>query len=124
MIGLPEEDSSLSYSTEYPEDDDEWKKVMIEKLMNQWFDRHTSNEVMKEGTANEEYIAQRLLMQQWVCDVFEVGLLQSRQSKGWIAVSPDAILVGSISSPDGTFQEDENQVMFAEFKTRQKPNSI
>jgi hypothetical protein len=116
--------SSLGSSTEYPEEEDEWKKSMMEKCMKQWFDRHVSNEVMKEGTANEPYIVQRLSMQQWVCDVYEVGMLQSTRSRGWIAVSPDAILVGSISSPDGIFQEDDNQVMFAEFKTRQKPNSI
>ena len=51
-------------------------------------------------------------------------MLQSKRGGGRLAVSPDAIAVGTISSPDGLFVEDDNVAMFMEIKTRQSPTTI
>ncbi len=76
---------------------------------------------MKQGSANEPMILQRLRGIEWIEDVFEVGMLQStREDAGpWVAVSPDGIVIGHISSENGLFQEEERQIMFVEMKTRQ-----
>jgi len=51
-------------------------------------------------------------------------MLQSKHGGGWLAVSPDAIAVGTISSLDGCFVKDDNIIMFMEMKTRQSPTTI
>eukprot|EP00956_Cyclotella_meneghiniana_P028946 scaffold68869_cov96-Cyclotella_meneghiniana.AAC.2 len=92
--------------------------------MDSWFGRHKSTDVMKQGTQNEDFIMQRFSREPWVYDVFQVGMLQSKRGGGWLAVSPDGIAVGHISSPCGFYQEEDDQVMFIEMKTRQRPNTI
>ncbi len=71
---------------------------------------------MQQGSANESFIVQRLQQQEWVTDVFEVGMLQSKRGSPWIAVSLDAIVVGTVNSPNGLPQEEEEQILFVELK--------
>ncbi len=97
---------------------------MLDKCIDSWFGRHSSSDVMRQGTKNEDFVLQRLSHEKWISDVFEVGMLQSKRGGGWLAVSPDAIVVGSISLPDGSFLEDGDVVLFIEVKTRQSPATI
>ena len=64
---------------------------------------------MKQGSPNEDPIAQRISRNSSVSDVFDVGLINSKQNVPWLAVSPDAIIIGSINSPGGLYQEDGKQ---------------
>jgi hypothetical protein len=73
---------------------------------------------MHQGSVNEDFIIQRLLLQPWVSGVFDVGLLQSKHGAPWIAVSLDAIIIANI--PD----VDCEQVVFVEMKTRQSTRTI
>jgi hypothetical protein len=116
--------SSFNDDDGYASDDDDWKVSMLDKCIDSWFGRHASSDVMRQGTENESYVLQRLSCEKWISDIFEVGMLQSKRGGGWLAVSPDAIAVGTISSPDGRFVEDDNIVMFVEIKTRQSPTTI
>jgi hypothetical protein len=108
-----------------PEENDIERDTELAAIMNncikQWFGRHKSTEAMKQGSANEPMILQRLQTYDWIEEVFEVGMLQStREDAGpWVAVSPDGLVVGHISSDDGLFEEDESQIMFVEMKSRQ-----
>ena len=47
-------------------------------------------------------------------------MLQSKRGSPWIAVSPDAIVVGTVNSRNGLPQEVEEQILFVELKTQQK----
>ena len=118
-VGSPFNDDHI-----YASDDDEWKVTMLDKCIDSWFGRHSSSDVMRPGTKNEDCVLQRLSHEKWISDVFEVGKLQSKHGGGWLAVSSDAIAVGSVSLPDGSFLEDDNVVMFVEVKTRQSPATI
>jgi hypothetical protein len=71
---------------------------MLDKCIDSWFGRHASSDVMRQGTENENYVLQRLTCEKWISDIFEVGMLQSKRGGGWLAVSPDAIAVGTISN--------------------------
>ena len=53
-------------------------------------------------------------------------MLQStREDAGpWVAVSPDGLVVGRISSDDGLFKEDKSQIMFVEMKSRQSVDTL
>jgi hypothetical protein len=95
----------------------ESKLELFNKCVNSWFGRHKSTVCMQQGSANESFIVQRLQQQEWVTDVFEVGMLQSKIGSPWISVSPDAILVGTVNSPNGLPQEEEEQILFVELKT-------
>ena len=68
------------------DDSDEWKSTFTDKCVDSWFRRHSSNDFMKQGTANEKFVVQRLGMEDWVKDVFEVGMLQCKKGE-MIAVS-------------------------------------
>lgn len=116
--------SSFNDDHGYESDDDDWKCSLLDKCIKSWFGRHSSSDAMRQGTENEDFILQRLTKETWITDVFEVGMLQSKRGGGWLAVSPDAIAVGTVSSPDGFFQEDEEVVFFVEMKTRQVPETI
>ena len=105
-------------------DNVDWKSRVFDKCIDSWFGRHKSTEEMQQGSANEEFILQRIKTNDWVHDVFEIGMLQTTRGGPWLAVSPDAIALGNIESSDGRFQEDEEQVIFVEMKTRQKPAPI
>jgi hypothetical protein len=73
---------------------------------------------MKQGSNNEAPLLERLGTQDWVHEVYEIGMLEVIGSP-WLAVSPDAIIVATVNSPDGMFQEEETpQIMFVEMKTR------
>ena len=93
---------------------------MLDKCIDSWFGRHSSSDNMRQGTENENFVLQRLTCEKWISDIFEVGMLQSKHGGGWLAVSPDAIAVGTISSPDGTFVEDDNVVRGSTTQNGQK----
>ena len=51
-------------------------------------------------------------------------MLQSKRGSPWIAVSPDAKVAGTVNSPNGLPQEEEEKILFVELKTRQKNDTI
>ena len=50
--------------------------AIMDNCIKQWFGRHKSTEAMKQGSANEPMILQRLQTFDWIEAVFEVGMLQ------------------------------------------------
>ena len=103
---------------------DESKRKLLEQFNDSHHNRqHRSTKFMQQGSMNEEPLLEKLEAEEWVHQVFEVGMLQ-RIEDPWLAVSPDAIIVASVSSPDGLFQEDEEQIMFVEMKTRLAGSTI
>ena len=62
---------------------------------------------MQQGSHNKTFIAQRLVQQPWVSNVFHFGLLQSKHGAEWTAVSPDVIIFADL--PD---ESDDNKSWF------------
>ena len=52
--------SSFNDDDGYASDNDEWKVSMLDKCIDSWFGRHSSSDVMRQGTENEDFALQRL----------------------------------------------------------------
>jgi hypothetical protein len=52
--------SSFNDDHIYASDDDKWKVTMLDKCIDSWFGRHSSSDVMRPGTKNEDFVLQRL----------------------------------------------------------------
>jgi hypothetical protein len=81
-------------------DDDCWKSPLFNKCIDSWFGRHKSTDEMQQGSANKQFLFQCIKTNDWVNDIFEVGMLQALQGGPWLAVSPDAIVLGTIQYSD------------------------
>ena len=63
---------------------------VLEMLSKSWFSRVRSTPDMVAGTKNEPAILSALLQHEYVVNLFECGLLESKEVL-WLAASPDAI---------------------------------
>lgn len=109
---------SLSLPTLAQLSTDAEKHPLLDKFNDSHHNReHKSTDNMKQGTNNEAPLMERLGTQDWVHEVYEVGMLEVVGSP-WITVSPDAIIVGEVNSSDGLLQEETPQMMFVKMKTR------
>jgi hypothetical protein len=63
---------------------------VLEMLSKSWFSRVRSTPDMVAGTKNEPAILSALLQHEYVVNLFECGLLESKEVP-WLAASPDAI---------------------------------
>lgn len=90
---------------------------VFENLMNSWYKRHPSSEVMKRGSLNEVPTVEQLETMEWVLEFYEVGLLESRETP-ILAVSPDGIARINVEGYE------ESQIATVEIKTRQAIDTI
>jgi hypothetical protein len=84
---------------------------VLQMLSDSWFSRARSTPDMVAGTKNEGAILEAFLQHENVKDLFECGLLESKEVP-WLAASPDAIAI--LSFPE----EDMEILAVVEIKTR------
>jgi len=112
----------------------------VERSLQQWFDlffagwfsSKVSTEAMMRGSANEEPVMCAIRSKLYVRDVFDVGMVASKQD-GYLACSPDGIaLLNKSSFPDwnvdveGAVETGEDSYVLAtvEIKTRVAATSL
>ena len=89
---------------------------LMSSLIKSWFNRNRSTEPMVIGSKNEEAVLLHLASKNYVLNMYDCGLLESKDSP-WLAASPDAIAV--IDTGDG-----EAKHCVVEVKTRVSPEKI
>jgi hypothetical protein len=89
---------------------------LMSSLIKSCFNRSRSTEPMVIGSRNEEAVLLHLATKPYVLDMYECGLLESKDNP-WLAASPDAIAV--IDDGDG-----EPSYCVVEVKTRVSPEKI
>jgi hypothetical protein len=90
---------------------DKTDSELLQLLIDSWFSRARSTSDMVAGTKNEDAILDAFLQHPNVKNLFECGLLESKDTP-WLAASPDAIAVLQL-------EHDQNfTVAVVEIKTR------
>ncbi len=89
---------------------------LMSSLIKSWFNRNRSTKPMVFGSKNEEAVLLHLASKNYVLNMYDCGLLESKDSP-WLVASPDAIAV--IDSGDG-----EAKRCVVEVKTRVSPEKI
>jgi hypothetical protein len=101
----------LDINNPITEGSDEAEDVeLLSSLLNSWFNRVRSTEQMVVGASNEEAVLQLLAKKDYIADMYECGLMESKYAK-WLAASPDAIVAIKTNV-------DDLQVAVVEVKTK------
>ncbi len=89
---------------------------VMEKLMASWFSRTRSTTPMVIGSKNENAVLKAFSNLDYVCSVFDVGLIEHSDIP-WLAASPDAVAIIQTT-------EDFAGIVPVEVKTRVAPDRI
>lgn len=56
---------------------DDWKLPLFNKYIDSWFIGHKSTDEMQQGSANQQVILLHIKNNDWITDVFDIGMSQT-----------------------------------------------